>query len=152
MKPLSFCKLRTVGLASVASAKFGMVRKNADGTPRAHAGIDLVAESGTNILAVDDSEVVGLNRADSGYGNTLTLKIKDDLYAFYAHLGSIYAHLGQRVKKGDVLGITGSTGNAKGMDTIKQGAHLHFEIRTQQTVTRGLAGRLDPLDFVELDA
>jgi len=41
MKPLKICKLRTAGLASVNSAKFGLVRKNADGTKRAHQGIDL---------------------------------------------------------------------------------------------------------------
>ena len=39
-----YCKLRTVGLASVKSATFGMVRRNADGSPRAHQGVDLTAD------------------------------------------------------------------------------------------------------------
>ena len=40
MKPLDENRLRTAGLASVNSAKFGMTRRKADGTPRAHQGID----------------------------------------------------------------------------------------------------------------
>lgn len=153
MKPLNSNKLRTAGLASVNSAKFGMVRKNADGTPRAHQGIDLKANKGEAVYAVADGVIAGVNLGLDGYGYTLTLKCNDkNLFAFYAHLSEILVKVGDKVTQGHKIAKTGSTGNAFGMDTVNKGGHLHFEIRTQQTVGRGLMDRLDPLDFVELDA
>jgi murein DD-endopeptidase MepM/ murein hydrolase activator NlpD len=154
MKPLSICKLRTAGLASVNSAKFGMVRKNADGTIRAHQGIDLQADKGTLALALKEGLIVGVNLGLDGYGYTATLKFEHEgltLYAFYAHLSEIAVKVGDMVTTGQWIGKTGSTGNAKGMDTIAKGSHLHFEIRTKQNCGLGLTNRLDPLSFVELD-
>jgi murein DD-endopeptidase MepM/ murein hydrolase activator NlpD len=132
-----------------------MVRKNANGTPRAHQGIDLQAEPGTQVFAVADGVIVGINLGLDGYGYTISLKcnIKDTvLYAFYAHLSEIVVSVGDKVNKGLWIAKTGSTGNAKGMDSIKKGSHLHFELRTQQSVGLGLKGRIDPLKYVELDA
>lgn len=150
MKPLETCKLRTAGLASVNSAKFGLVRNNANGTPRAHQGIDLQANVGTPVYAVADGQIVGVNMGKDGYGFTITLKF-DDKFAFYAHLSEVFTHAGDTVKKGVMIGKTGSSGNAVGMTTIAKGGHLHFEIRTKQNAGLGLAGRLDPLEFVKLD-
>lgn len=154
MKPLKVCKLRTAGLASVSSAKFGLVRKNADGSKRAHQGIDLQANKGDLVLAVADGTIAGVNLGHDGYGYTITHKFERDgqvLFAFYAHLSLVNVQVGYKVKTGDWIGKTGSTGNAKGMDTIARGGHLHFEIRTKQVCGLGTANRLDPLDFVELD-
>lgn len=151
MKPLDYNKLRTAGLASVNSAKFGMVRKSADGTPRAHQGIDLQADVGTPIYAVANGVIVGVNLGKYGYGYTITLKFGDK-FAFYAHLSEVITQAGRTVSEGELIGKTGASGNGGGMLTIAKGGHLHFEIRTQQTVGLGLGGRLDPLKFVELDA
>jgi murein DD-endopeptidase MepM/ murein hydrolase activator NlpD len=152
MKPLKICKLRTAGLASVNSAKFGLVRKNADGTKRAHQGIDLQANKGDWVLAVGDGQVVGVNLGLDGYGFTITIKLDGSgLFAFYAHLSEVAMKVGDKVTTGQVIAKTGSTGNAKGMDTIAKGGHLHFEVRMTQSVGLGLFGRLDPLKFVELD-
>lgn len=154
MNPLKSCKLRTAGLASAKSATFGMVRKNADGTPRAHQGIDLQADEGTAVYAIADGVIEGVNRAENGYGLTLTLKFWIDgkaYYAFYAHLDDVFVKAGQLVKDGGFLAITGDSGNAKGMTTIAKGGHLHIEIRETANVGIGLAGRLDPLKFIKLD-
>jgi murein DD-endopeptidase MepM/ murein hydrolase activator NlpD len=152
MKPLKICKLRTAGLASVNSAKFGLVRKNADGTKRAHQGIDLQANKGDWVLAVGDGQVVGVNLGLDGYGFTITIKLDGSgLFAFYAHLSEVAIKVGDKVTTGQLIAKTGSTGNAKGMDTIAKGGHLHFEVRMTQSVGLGLFGRLDPLKFVELD-
>jgi murein DD-endopeptidase MepM/ murein hydrolase activator NlpD len=154
MKPLKVCKLRTAGLASVNSAKFGMVRKNADGTLRAHQGIDLQADKGTLVLALTEGVIVGINLGLDGYGYTVTLKFEHEgttLYAFYAHLSEIAVNVGDTVTVGQWIGKTGSTGNAKGMDTVAKGGHLHFEIRIRQNCGLGLSGRVDPLNYVELD-
>lgn len=155
MKPLKICRLRTAGLASVNSAKFGLVRRNADGSKRAHQGIDLQANKGEMVLAVADGTIVGVNMGLDGYGYTVTLQFEHEgktLYAFYAHLSLVAVKVGDKVNTGGWIGKTGSTGNAKGMDTIAKGGHLHFEIRTKQNCGLGLSGRLDPLNYVELDA
>ena len=153
MKPLDENRLRTAGLASVNSAKFGMVRKNADGTPRAHQGIDLQANKGVAVYAVAAGVIVGINLGLDGYGYTITLKLNEkNLFAFYAHLSEILVKVGDKVTDGQKIAKTGSTGNAKGMDSIARGSHLHLEFRTKQTVGRGLVDRIDPLDFVELDS
>jgi murein DD-endopeptidase MepM/ murein hydrolase activator NlpD len=154
MKPLRKCTLRTAGLSSVKSAMFGMTRTNADGSKRAHQGIDLVAFPNSDVLAVENGEVVGINRGLDGYGFTITLKINVEgktLYAFYAHLNQINVRVGLKVFKGQVLGLTGATGNARNMTTVEKGSHLHFELRQNQTLGYGLAGRIDPLFYVELD-
>ena len=52
MKPLDENRLRTAGLESINSAKFGMTRRNADGTPRANQGIDLQANKVVAVYAV----------------------------------------------------------------------------------------------------
>ena len=141
-KPLHENVLRVAGLRSKKSAMFGMVRTNKDGSPRPHQGID---------LAVDDGVIADVARGNDGYGWTVTLKIKDGLYAFYAHLSSIKCQVGQQVKAGDRIALTGSTGNAKGMTNKAKGSHLHFEVRTSVKPGLGLRGRLDPLDYFKLD-
>ena len=52
------------------------------------------------------------------------------------------------VETGDIIGKTGATGNAKGMTTISNGAHLHFEARSAPTLGVGLDGRIDPIPFI----
>lgn len=151
MKPLKINKLRTAGLASVKSAMFGLVRKNADGTARPHQGIDLQANKGDEVFAVDNGTITNVTYGTSGYGYTITLKINPTLYAFYAHLSDIMVNVGDSVTKGQLIAKTGDTGNAKGMSTIAKGGHLHFELRNKLNVGLGLGGRIDPLTHVELD-
>ncbi len=56
-------------------------------------------------------------------GNYVTLKIGEGHYAFYAHLqpGSLRVHVGDRVRRGDVLGLLGNSGNSTA-------PHLHFHV------------------------
>ena len=160
-----YCKLRTAGLASVKSAMFGMVRRNADGSPRAHQGADLAADNGYRCYAVDDGIVTRVERGNNGYGWIVQIQLADTydykdvngkpqygrVWVFYAHLSEIKVRIGQAVKAGDVIGLTGSTGNARGMTDAARGAHLHFEVRTVERAGLGLAGRVDPLQFFDLD-
>jgi murein DD-endopeptidase MepM/ murein hydrolase activator NlpD len=148
-KPMRTCKLRTAGLASVKSATFGMVRNSGK---RAHQGVDLASDNGYRVYAVDDGEITAITRNPSGYGLAITLKINgQNLWVFYAHLSDVKVSVGDKVKAGVCIGLTGSTGNAKGMVDVARGAHLHFEVRTQASVGLGLGGRVDPLAYFELD-
>lgn len=89
-----------------------------------HEGIDLIAPAGTPVLAVDDGTVVKLFMSVAG-GLTVYQFDPEVTYAYYyAHLDR-YAdglHERQAVKRGDVIGYVGTTGNAGGT------AHLHFAI------------------------
>lgn len=156
--PLKTCKLRTAGLNSVKGATFGMVRKNKNGTPRAHQGVDLATDENYRLYAVEDGEIVGVNKGKDGYGFTITLKINKpsetalhNKFAFYAHCDRIDVSVGQKVKAGTQIALSGDTGNAKGMTTVSKGGHLHFELRDKAVCGLGLKNRFDPLPFIELD-
>jgi murein DD-endopeptidase MepM/ murein hydrolase activator NlpD len=127
---------------------FGWVRKN--GT-KAHQGWDFQAFDGSDLIAVADGEIVGVDRIDdSSYGCSITLKFKgsygEDVYAFYAHVSpNILVSKHDKVLEGSLIGFSGSTGNAKG--SKKWAQHLHFEFREKQHCGYGLAGRIDPIAF-----
>ena len=77
----------------------------------------------------------------------LSIKIDNSkYYAFYAHLLQIDVKKGDIVKKGDTIGKTGITGNAKTFRGLDQ--HLHFECRTAAKLGKGLDGRLSPNNIV----
>ena len=154
--PLKTCILRTAGLSTVNGARFGMTRKNPNGSPRAHQGIDLATDEGYRVYAVEDGEIVATAKGLDGYGFTITLKIKNTdnpelngKFAFYAHLDRIDVKVGDKVNYGCVIGLSGDTGNATGMKTVAKGGHLHFEIRTIQNPGLGLGGRIDPEPYIK---
>lgn len=127
------------------SNTFGMVRHNPDGSKRPHQGWDFEAPIGTPCFAIADGKVAFVNRTGD-YGNLIALGFPFEgktLYAAYAHLSAIEVALGASVRKGQRIGLTGDTGNAKGM--TGPDLHLHFEIRTEPRPGRGLAGRISPL-------
>jgi murein DD-endopeptidase MepM/ murein hydrolase activator NlpD len=156
-KPINIeLKLRTAGLASVRSAMFGMVR---NGGTRAHQGIDIAVEPNFRIRAVENGRVVtAVNTDNSDHGLHVCLQLDcphkpalHGLFAFYSHLSRVDVKVGQQVKAGDILGLTGHSGNASTMRTVATGAHLHFELRTTRLAGLGLANRVDPLQFIDLD-
>lgn len=153
--PLKTSKLRTAGLRSVRGAMFGMTRVNPDGSPRAHQGIDLATDEGFRVYAVENATVVATAQEMKGYGFTVTLQLNcpekpalHGLFAFYSHLDRIDVKVGQTLKGGVQIGLSGDTGNAKGMTTVAKGGHLHFELRTTRRPGLGLVGRIDPLPFI----
>jgi len=96
-----------------------------------HDGLDLYAPVGTPIFAcVDGIRVrVGPNPS-STYGNTITIKgfyNGKEYYFFYAHLSETFIKIGEKVKAGKKIGLTGKTGNAR--DLLAKQTHLHFEVR-----------------------
>lgn len=130
---------------------FGMVRRNRDGSRRPHQGWDFEAKAGTPCYAVADGEIVAV-RNQGAYGLQVILRIQvdhdgdgdiDTLFAFYAHLQRADVAVGERVTRGQQVGLTGNSGNARGMKGRDQ--HLHFEVRTVPIAGRGLANRYSPL-------
>lgn len=93
------------------------------GDQRFHAGTDIGAAQGTPVLAAQDGVVTAADYA-GGYGLMVVLRHQADgtqLESRYAHLSEVLVEPGKQVRKGDVVGLVGSTGNSTG-------PHLHFEM------------------------
>lgn len=102
-------------------------------------GLDIGAPAGTPILASADGVVTVANSTDSwgyGYGYHVKIKHNETCETLYAHCSNIAVTYGQEVKKGQVIGYVGTTGNSTGK-------HLHFEVYKD-------GERTNPLGYFEL--
>lgn len=88
-----------------------------------HGGIDLPAPGGTPIICpVDELVVTAEGPAINGYGNCVFGSTSDGFQLLFAHMRSgAHAGLGQTLKRGDVVGLVGTTG-------ASTGDHLHFGV------------------------
>lgn len=86
-----------------------------------HTGLDLAGPSGSKILATADGVVTAAER-DGSYGNMIDINHGNNITTRYGHLSQILVNVGDKIRKGDVIGIQGSTGRSTG-------AHLHYEVR-----------------------
>ncbi|MBL7956581.1 MAG: M23 family metallopeptidase [Flavobacteriales bacterium] len=86
-----------------------------------HAGMDFTAKTGTPIHASGDGVVVYAEYGTNGYGMHVIVDHGFDYQTLYAHMSKLEVHKGQRVKRGDVLGLVGNTG-------LSVGPHLHYEV------------------------
>jgi len=100
---------------------------DARGAGRRHDAIDIMAAEGTPVIAAADGKVEKLFSSVRG-GTTVYVRSPDQKWMYYyAHLQR-YApglHEGQDVKRGQVIGLVGHTGDASAA-----GPHLHFAINT----------------------
>lgn len=100
------------------------------GGARAHDAIDIMAPEGTPVIAATDGTVEKLFFSDGGGGITAYVRSPDRRWSYYyAHLQGYAPGLaeGQRVKRGQLIGRVGHTGNADAA-----GPHLHFAINRMQ--------------------
>ncbi|MDE2115082.1 MAG: M23 family metallopeptidase [Hyphomicrobiales bacterium] len=86
-----------------------------------HPGIDFRERLGTPIHATGAGKVV-VAEYNGGYGNMVEIDHGNGLHTRYGHMSQIEVQVGQRVKKGSELGLSGSTGRSTG-------PHLHYEVR-----------------------
>ena len=96
------------------------------GGARRHDAIDIMAPHGTPVVAAAPGTVERLFLSEGGGGITVYVRSPDRRWSYYyAHLQRYAPGLeeGQEVKRGQVLGYVGSTGNAS-----PEGPHLHFAI------------------------
>ena len=114
-----------------------------------HGGIDIVGTGSTldYIVAHSDGTVVQArnkyatnDKSGGSYGNYVLIKHNNGMYTLYAHMkyNSVTVKVGQKVKRGQVLGYMGNTGYAFG-------AHLHFEVRNKSNVI------IDPTKYINAD-
>jgi murein DD-endopeptidase MepM/ murein hydrolase activator NlpD len=87
-----------------------------------HAGIDLAGPIGTPIYATADGIVQRSEYNNGGYGNLVELDHGHGIQTRYGHLSKSMVAAGQKVKRGDLIALMGSTGRSTG-------SHLHYEVR-----------------------
>jgi murein DD-endopeptidase MepM/ murein hydrolase activator NlpD len=114
-----------IPVSGVTAAQLSDTYTDARGQGRSHDAIDIMAPTGTPVVAVDDGVIVKLFNSKPG---GLTIYQFDDdaeLAYYYAHLDHYAEGLseGQTVARGDLIGYVGYSGNAS-----PDGPHLHFAI------------------------
>jgi murein DD-endopeptidase MepM/ murein hydrolase activator NlpD len=99
-----------------------------------HNGVDLLAPTGTPVLAAANGTVVGA-APNAGYGNWIRIDHAGNVATVYGHLSAFAPGIspGTKVERGQLIGFVGNTGRSTG-------AHLHFEVINQGQAT-------DPLTF-----
>ncbi len=90
-------------------------------TVKFHAGMDFVAPIGTPVYATGNGVILRADDEATGYGKHVRINHGYGYITLYAHLSEVKVKPGQKVKRGDVIGLVGSTGKSVG-------PHLHYEV------------------------
>jgi murein DD-endopeptidase MepM/ murein hydrolase activator NlpD len=90
-------------------------------TRRMHTGMDFTANIGTSVYATGDGLVESLEISGWGYGRCIVLNHGYGYKTRYAHLSAFKVAQGQKIKRGELIGLVGNTGKSTG-------PHLHYEV------------------------
>ncbi len=91
-------------------------------TRKMHKGLDFTAPRGTKVYATGNGVVHKVKRARWGYGTHIIINHGYGFTTLYAHLSRTNVRPGQKVTRGQLIGLVGSTGKSTG-------PHLHYEVR-----------------------
>ena len=89
---------------------------------RMHNGLDIIANIGTKVYAPGAGKVSFVGRKN-GYGKVVEIDHGFGYVTLYAHLSKQFVKRGQRVKRGDLIALSGNSGR------LTTGPHLHYEVR-----------------------
>lgn len=123
-------------------SRFGMRTHPILKIRKMHTGIDFVANVGTPVYAPGNGKVVFIGR-NGGYGLEMEIDHGFGYRTRYAHLSKTLVKRGQKIKRGDLIAKTGSTG-------LSTGPHLHYEISHNGKKINPSKFFFDELGFVEL--
>jgi murein DD-endopeptidase MepM/ murein hydrolase activator NlpD len=101
-----------------------------------HKGLDFSASKGTPVYATGDGKI-SMTYFSASYGNVIYIDHGYGYETRYAHLSAFEVTPGQRVKRGQVIGLVGSTGNSVS-------SHLHYEVLFKGT-------HVHPINFFQRD-
>lgn len=104
---------------------FGMRKHPVTGEMKGHMGIDIAANINTEVYAIADGTVLRAEYIGTG-GKSIHIQHEHSVVSKYLHLESYAVNVGQKVKRGDLIGYSGNTGRSTG-------PHLHFQIDSKGT-------------------
>ena len=114
------------------SSKYGPRSSPTAGASSDHKGVDISVPEGTNVYACEDGKVTIAMNSESA-GNYIAIDHGNGYVSKYMHNSQLKVKVGDKVKKGDVIALSGNTG-------ISTGAHLHFQIEQN-------GNAVDPMTF-----
>ncbi len=134
---ITFLRLLPIGYPAYGqfSSGFGSRISPFTGGYAIHQGLDIQVPNGTKVRSTGGGSVRGV-RFNREYGLHVDIRHKGNIVTRYAHLSRVNVMPGDRVERGNIIALSGSTGRTTG-------AHLHYEVRM-----RGKA--LDPMPFIQL--
>ncbi len=118
------------------TSKFGPRISPFTGKKAFHSGVDIGAMTGKKVLAPAKGNVV-VAIYDGRMGNVVRLGHGYGIKTTYGHLSKVLVKRGQKVKRGDVIGLVGSTGR------FSTGPHLHYQVVVNDKVVNPLQYILD---------
>ena len=86
-----------------------------------HTGMDFTAPRGTEVYATADGVIEDLEVKLWGYGKSVIINHGHGYKTRYAHLSAFKVRKGQKIKRGELIGLIGSSGKSTG-------PHLHYEV------------------------
>lgn len=92
--------------------------------PKFHEGMDFSAPIGTDVYATGEGVVTKITDEKTGYGKRIEIDHGFNYTTLYAHLDRFNVKVGQKVKRGDVIGFVGNTGGSTA-------PHLHYEVHVK---------------------
>lgn len=101
-----------------------------------HKGLDMAAPIGTPIYATADG-IVGRSQWVSGYGKYIEINHGGEIQTRYGHMSKLLVEANEYVKRGQMIGLMGSTGRSTG-------SHLHYEVRIE-------GQPVNPMTFMQSD-
>lgn len=114
---------------------FGNRKSPFTGKKEFHPGLDIATKSGTPVVAPADG-VVSFSGTKSGFGKVLVIDHGYGYTTFYGHCSALKKKVGEKVKRGDVVVLVGSTGRSTG-------PHLHYEVRVNGVAANPMTYILD---------
>lgn len=116
------------------SSPYGYRNHPISGEYKLHGGIDIPVNKGDNVYAANTGTVIiaGYNQS---YGYYVSIDHGGGIVTLYAHNSKLLVSANQKVKKGDVIALAGSTGSSTA-------PHVHFEYRVNGTLK-------NPIDFIK---
>ena len=104
---------------------------------REHHGVDYLVPEGTAIFATADGTVKSLSEKNTSHGKAITISHGNGYETSYSHLLDIRVKKGQKVKRGDIIALSGNSG-------LSFVPHLHYEVIYNDT-------RVDPVHYFFLE-
>jgi murein DD-endopeptidase MepM/ murein hydrolase activator NlpD len=128
------CLPTLVPVSGKITSPFGIRKHPITKVVKEHTGVDIDADKGDPILAAASGEV-SYSSYMNGYGYTIIIDHHNGFQTLYGHCSKLLVKKAEKIKKGQVISLVGSTG-------LSTGPHLHFEIRVNDK-------SVDPMKYID---